>query len=380
MSISSSLSSSASINGIRVVSIDVSASPKAPPYDIAIGESVLAEAGRLMAERLGQRRCLIVTDGNVGPLYMQRCEAVLAAAGHTLLPAITIPAGEGSKDEATLFRVLGHMLKNGVDRKTVIVALGGGVVGDLAGLAASLALRGLDVVQIPTTLLAQVDSSVGGKTGIDTAWGKNTVGTFHQPRLVVADVSLLDSLPEREMRAGYAEIVKYGLIRDAAFFGWCILNGDKLLRGDREAQIRAVEYSCAAKAKIVAADEREAGERALLNFGHTFGHALEAVTGYGASLLHGEAVAIGMVLAFELSARLGLCNAADATAVREHLSSVGLPVAPPPQINDVDRLMGFMAQDKKAEGGKLTLILARGLGKAFIAKDVDAAAVRGVWG
>jgi 3-dehydroquinate synthase len=271
------------------------------------------------------------------------------------------------------------MLAAGLDRKTLIIALGGGVVGDLAGVAASLVMRGVDIVQIPTTLLAQVDSSVGGKTGIDTEHGKNTVGSFYQPRLVIADVALLDSLPQREMRAGYAEVVKYGLIKDAAFFDWCRTHGAKLLSGDREAQIYAVHASCVHKAKVVAADEREAGERALLNLGHTFGHALETITGYKL-LLHGEAVAIGMVMAFKLSAQLGLCSHTEAYDVRDHLERLGLPVTPPafPYYN-IDELMTLMKQDKKAEAGKLTLILAKGIGKAFISTSVKDEDVRTVW-
>lgn len=306
MSVSSTASSTPYASG-KIVPIDLSGTKGSPSYDIIIGDSILSEAGTLIAVRLGKRRCLIVTDSNVGPLYLARLEAILGAAGHILLSAITVPAGEASKDFTNLQSVLHQMLASGIDRNTLVIALGGGVIGDLAGLAASLVMRGVDVVQIPTSLLAQVDSSVGGKTAIDTEYGKNTVGAFYQPRLVLADVSLLDSLPEREIRAGYAEVVKYGLIKDAAFFEWCRANGAKLLNGDREAQIYAVNTSCVHKAKIVAADEREAGERALLNLGHTFGHALETALGYGASLLHGEAVSIGMVMAFKLSAQLGLC-------------------------------------------------------------------------
>lgn len=363
----------------HVVPIDLSAAPRPPSYDIVIGAGVLAEVGGLLRDRLGQRRCMVISDTNVAPLYQARLEAVLAAAGHTLLPTLVVPAGEGSKDYATLHRLLDQILAAGVDRKTLLLALGGGVIGDLAGFAASQIMRGLDFVQIPTTLLAQVDSSVGGKTGINTAAGKNTVGAFYQPRLVVADVSMLDSLPQRELQAGYAEVVKYGLIKDAAFFRWCRTNGARLLHGDHEAQIHAIGASCGHKAKIVAADERETGERALLNLGHTFGHALETVTGYGKSLLHGEAVAIGMALAFKLSARLGYCPHADVYDVDEHLAAVGLPTTPPKSVYDINQLINLMAQDKKAEGGKLTLILTRGIGQAFVARDVDAQEVRALW-
>lgn len=363
----------------KIVPIDLSGTRGAPSYDIVIGDSILSEAGTLISVRLNKRRCIIVTDSNVAPLYLTRCEAVLTSGGHTVLPSITVPAGEASKDFDHLQSVLGQILKNGADRKTLIIALGGGVVGDLAGLAASLALRGMEIVQIPTTLLAQVDSSVGGKTGINAEHGKNVVGTFYQPRLVLADVSLLDSLPRRELQAGYAEVVKYGLIKDEAFFAWCQKHGTTLLSGDRQAQIFAVGTSCEHKAKIVAADEREAGERALLNLGHTFAHALEAVTGYGNLLLHGEAVSIGMAMAFKLSAQLGLCSHTEAYDVRDHLASAGLPVKPPAFNYDIDQLMALMAQDKKATAGKLTLILARGIGKAFIARDVSEKEVRDVW-
>ncbi len=362
-----------------LVPIDLSSTKGPASYDIVIGDSILSEAGNLIAVRLGKRRCLIITDSNVGPLYRVQLEAVLGVAGHSVLPAITIPAGEASKDFATLQKVLDHMLASGVDRKTLIIALGGGVVGDLAGLAASLVMRGVDIVQIPTSLLAQVDSSVGGKTGIDTKHGKNTVGTFYQPRLVIADVALLDSLHEREIRSGYAEVIKYGLIKDAAFYEWCRSNGGKLLGGDREAQIYAVSTSCTHKAKIVAADEREAGERALLNLGHTFGHALETITGYGNLLLHGEAVAIGMVMAMKLSAQLGFCSHNDAYGLRDHLVKVGLPVTPPAFDYDIDRLMELMAQDKKAEAGKMVLILTKGIGQAFISRDVKDGDVRELW-
>lgn len=376
----SSLETKPSFTQGKIVTIDLSGTKGAPSYDIVIGDSILSEAGTLIAMRLGKRRCLIVTDSNVGPLYGARLEAVLGVAGHTTLPRITVPAGESSKDFATLESVLDQMLASGLDRKTLIIALGGGVVGDLAGVAASLAMRGVDIVQIPTSLLAQVDSSVGGKTGIDTKYGKNTVGAFYQPRLVLIDVAVLDSLHEREMRAGYAEIVKYGLIKDAPFFNWCRANGAKLLNGDREAQIYAVSTSCQHKAKIVAADEREAGERALLNLGHTFGHALETITGYGNLLLHGEAVSIGMVMAFKLSAQMGLCSHTEAYDMRDHLSGLGLPVTPPTFSNySIDELINLMKQDKKAEAGKLTLILAHGIGKAFISRDVKDEDVRAIW-
>ncbi|MER2520284.1 MAG: 3-dehydroquinate synthase [Bdellovibrionales bacterium] len=364
-----------------VVPIAFSEAGSTQGYDIVIGAGVLSSAGDMIRKRLGTRRCIIVTDSNVGPLYLQRLEALLTASGHACLPAMAIPAGEASKSYAELQAVLNHMLLNGADRKTLVIALGGGVVGDLAGLSASLALRGLDIVQVPTSLLAQVDSSVGGKTGIDTLAGKNTVGTFNQPKLVVADVTLLDSLPPREMRAGYAEVIKYGVIQDKEFFGWCCSHGARLLQGDRPAQIHAVEQSCRYKAAIVAADEHEQGIRALLNMGHTFGHALEAVIGYDNNrLIHGEAVSIGMIMAMKLSARLKLCAPQDADQLGNHLQEVGLPILPPASNSvSVDRLIEMMAMDKKAQAGKLTLVLARGIGQAFVQQGVDAQSVRSIW-
>lgn len=348
-------------------------------YDIVVGDNLLAKAGTLIHVKLGVRRCVIVTDENVAPLYLQRLEAVLAASGHELLPSIVVRAGEGSKSFEGLTYVLDNLFQRGVDRHTLVIALGGGMVGDLAGFAASLVMRGIDIVQIPTTLLAQVDSSVGGKTGINTAHGKNTVGTFHQPKLVLADVTTLDSLPEREMKSGYAEIVKYGLIFDAGFFQWCETYGSQLLRGDRQAQIFAVSKSCEHKARIVAIDEREAGERALLNLGHTFGHALEASTGYGNRLLHGEAVAIGIAMAFRLSSNLGLCPVSDYQRIQAHFQKIGLPLTPPPYTYDIERLLDYMEQDKKTQFGKLTLILARGIGQSFISRDINSDSVRTLW-
>jgi 3-dehydroquinate synthase len=266
-----------------------------------------------------------------------------------------------------------------------LVALGGGVVGDLVGFAASVLMRGVDFIQVPTTLLAQVDSSVGGKTAINTRHGKNLVGTFYQPRLVLADTDVLDTLPRRELLAGYAEVVKYGLIGDPAFFDWCEKNATDLLAGDAARRTYAIEQSCRAKARIVAADERETTDlRALLNLGHTFGHALEAETGFGPDLLHGEAVGTGMALAFDLSARLGLCPAGDAERVRAHLGAVGLPVrlrsigGDNRRRWDAAKLIEHMRGDKKAQAGHLTFILARGIGKAFVTRDVDESALRGL--
>ncbi len=271
------------------------------------------------------------------------------------------------------------------DRKTTLVALGGGVVGDLTGFAASVLLRGVDFIQVPTTLLAQVDSSVGGKTGINTRHGKNLVGAFYQPRLVLADTDVLDTLPRRELLAGYAEVAKYGLIDDPAFFEWCENNAADLLNGDAAKRTYAIEQSCRAKARVVAADERETTDlRALLNLGHTFAHALEAETGFGPDLLHGEAVGAGMAMAFDLSAKLGLCPAGDAQRVRAHLGAVGLPVrlraigGDNKRRWDAARLIDHMRGDKKAEAERLTFVLARGIGKAFVTRDVDEGQLRGL--
>lgn len=361
----------------QTVRIDLA--PTHRNYDIIVGENILAKAGTYISQRVGERRCIIVTDANVAPLYLQRLEAVLDVAAHTRLPSIILPAGEQTKSFDGLQNLLAQLFDRAIDRKTLLIALGGGVIGDLTGFAASIALRGVDFVQIPTTLLAQVDSSVGGKTGINSAYGKNTLGTFYQPRLVLADTSTLDSLPERQLMSGYAEVVKYGLIHDPNFFLWCDEHASQLMYGNPDIRIQAVSQSCAYKAQIVAEDEREAGRRALLNLGHTFGHALESVTGFSDRLLHGEAVAIGTAMAFHLSAQMGLCPTQDAQAVKSHLSRLGLPVAPPEGTYDIDELMTLMAQDKKATDGKLTLILAKGIGQSFIAKDVDPAPVRSLW-
>jgi len=296
-----------------------------------------------------------------------------------------VPSGERSKEFDIFSQLMNGLLDQRPDRKTTLVALGGGVVGDLVGFAASVLLRGVDFIQLPTTLLAQVDSSVGGKTGINTRHGKNLVGAFYQPRLVLADTDVLDTLPRRELLAGYAEVVKYGLIDDPAFFDWCEQNAADLLNGNAAKRIHAIEQSCRAKARIVAADERETTDlRALLNLGHTFGHALEAETGFGPDLLHGEAVGTGMALAFDLSARLGLCPAQDAERVRAHLGAVGLPVRLRSIGGDnrrqwnAGKLIEHMRGDKKAQAGKLTFILARGIGKAFVTRDVDEAVLRGL--
>ena len=350
-------------------------------YDIHVGRGLLARAPALMAPVLRQKRVFIVTDSNVAPLYLDALTGPLAQGGIRADHAI-VPAGEASKDFAHLARLLDAMLAAKCERATMIVALGGGVIGDLAGFAASVLLRGVDFIQIPTTLLAQVDSSVGGKTGINTGAGKNLVGSFHQPRLVIADTNLLDSLPRRELLAGYAEIAKYGALGDEKFWSWLETNAAKMLAGGDAGHAllaRAIVTSCKAKARIVAADEKEGGARALLNLGHTFGHALEAEMGYGDAFLHGEAVAIGMVLAFELSARLGHCPTSAAERVRAHLAAAGLPVRPPrrsPQgAVTAARLIAHMGQDKKVKDGAMTFVLARRIGEAFISSDVPRAAL-----
>lgn len=350
-------------------------------YDIHVGRGLIARAGALMTPVLPQKRVFIVTDSNVAPLYLARVTQSLTQAGVHVDHAV-VPAGETSKDFTHLARVLDAMLAAKCERGTMIVALGGGVIGDLAGFAASVLLRGVDFIQVPTTLLSQVDSSVGGKTGINTSAGKNLVGSFHQPRLVLADTDVLATLPVRDLRAGYAEIAKYGLLGDAVFWAWLEANAPTMLKdGARHHDLlrAAIVTSCAAKAKIVVADEKESGVRALLNLGHTFGHALEAEMGYGEGLLHGEAVAIGMVLAFDLSARLGLCPAADAARVRAHMEAVGLPATPPRSGPrgpvTAAALIAHMSHDKKMKDGAVTFVLARRIGEAFLSRDVTAAAL-----
>jgi len=353
-------------------------------YDIAVGPGLLDQAGALCRPLLAAPRVTIVSDETVAPLYGDRLAASFAKAG-VKTAAVTVPAGESSKEFGAFGRLMNALLDGKPDRKTTLVALGGGVVGDLTGFAAAVLLRGVDFIQVPTTLLAQVDSSVGGKTGINTRHGKNLVGAFYQPRLVLADTDVLDTLPKRELLAGYAEVAKYGLIDDPDFFSWCEANGAGVLGGDAAKRTYAIEQSCLAKARIVAADERETTDlRALLNLGHTFGHALEAETGFGSDLLHGEAVGTGMAMAFDLSARLGLCPAADAERVRRHLGSVGLPMrlraigGDNRRTWDAGRLIDHMRGDKKAADGKLTFILARGIGRTFVSRDVDEKVLHGL--
>ena len=345
-------------------------------YDVVVGRGLLATAGERIAP-LVRGRTVIISDETVAALHAPALVRALEAAG-VRTQVVAVPPGEGSKSFAELERVLDRLLEIGLDRKDVVVALGGGVVGDLAGLAAALFMRGIDFVQVPTTLLAQVDSSVGGKTAIDTPRGKNLVGAFHQPRLVLADIDVLATLPERQLRSGWAEVLKHGLICDADFFDWLAGEGASGAKGDPGALERAVVRSVEIKSAVVGEDEKEAGRRALLNLGHTFGHAIETALGFEeAALAHGEAVALGCALAFRYSVREGLCPAADAERAETVIGAAGLPTRLSQAGSfGADRLLALMTGDKKAEGGALTLILARGIGQAFVAKGVDAASVR----
>jgi len=345
-------------------------------YDIVIGRGVVASLGERIKVLRPGAKTVIVTDATVAKHHLVACEASLKSAGIES-SAINVPPGEGSKSFATFEKVCEAIVAARIERGDLVIALGGGVVGDLAGFAAASARRGLDFVQVPTTLLAQVDSSVGGKTGINSRHGKNLIGAFHQPVLVVADTALLDTLSKRDFRAGYAEVAKYGLLGDAAFFTWLETNWQDIFAGG-PAREHAIAVCCRGKAGIVARDERETGERALLNLGHTFGHALEAGAGFSDRLLHGEAVALGTALAFEFSARRGLISAADAVRAAAHLAAVGLPTHlkdVPGGVPGIDALMDLIAQDKKVKRGKLTFILMRGIGQAFIENNVDPAEV-----
>jgi len=351
-------------------------------YDIVIGRGLLAELGKRIAALKPGASAAIVTDETVAARHLKPAEGALAAAGIRAVP-IVVPPGEATKSWRVLEEVCDRLLEARIERNDVVIALGGGVIGDLAGFAAAILRRGLDVVQVPTTLLAQVDSSVGGKTAINARHGKNLIGAFHQPILVIADTALLDTLPPREFRAGYAELAKFGLLGDAGFFGWLEANWQDVFAGGscsgRFAREHAIAVACRGKAGIVARDERETGERALLNLGHTFGHAFEAAAGFSDKLLHGEAIALGIVCAFEFSTRLGLMPTNDAGRVAHHLAVAGLPTRPsdvPALRTDPDRLMTLIAQDKKVARGKLTFILARGIGQAFVERDVDPAQVR----
>ena len=341
-------------------------------YDIVIGPDLISNAGALLSPVLETSRVIVITEDNVAPHWLAPLEESLRTEGITADTKV-LPAGEQTKSMDQVTALTDWMLDIGVDRKTAVIALGGGVIGDLTGFCAAITLRGLAFIQIPTTLLAQVDSSVGGKTAVDCRHGKNLIGAFHQPRLVLADTNTLKTLPARQVRAGYAEVVKYGLINDLDFFEWCEAHGAAVLAGDPAAVRRAVEISCRAKAAIVAEDELEAGNRALLNLGHTFGHAFEAEAGLDDTLLHGEGVAFGTLCAFDLSQRMGLCAGQEVARVKAHFTDMGLPttldnVAGPTWTPEV--IIGHMGKDKKTEAGKLTFILARGIGQSFICRDV----------
>ena len=341
-------------------------------YDILIGPGLIAAAGREIASRLKGRKIAVVTDAHVAPLYLDDFMAALQAEGIEAV-SLVLPAGEKTKSFEHLISVCDSVLAARIERNDAVVALGGGVIGDLTGFAAGIVRRGSRFIQVPTSLLAQVDSSVGGKTGINSSHGKNLIGVFHQPDLVLADTDVLDTLSPREFRAGYAEVAKYGLIDKPDFFAWLEKNWRAVFAGG-EARITAIATSCQAKADVVAADERESGQRALLNLGHTFGHALEAATHYdSARLVHGEGVAIGMVLAHQFSARMNLASPDDGKRVEAHLRDVGLPTTMgeiPGSLPPAEKLMDAIAQDKKVKGGKLTFILTHGVGQSFVADDV----------
>jgi len=371
--------SAAAVDEREIVNVNLGARS----YDIVIGRGVAGSLGERIAALRPGAKTFVVTDENVAPLILPAIKQALASAG-VKTDSIVVPPGESSKSFPVFEQVCEAIVGARIERGDLVIALGGGVIGDLAGFAAAVVRRGLDYVQVPTTLLAQVDSSVGGKTAIDSAHGKNLIGAFHQPILVVADTALLDTLPIREFRAGYAEMAKYGLLGDAAFFDWLDANWKEVFAGGKSsegfARDHAIAVSCRAKAAIVARDERETGDRQLLNLGHTFGHALEAGCGFSQRLLHGEAIAIGMALAFEFSAaRQGLCAKAEAARVARHLAAAGLPTRIqdiPPPLPSTGELMELIAQDKKIKRGRLTFILVRGIGDAFIETGVDAAEVR----
>jgi len=363
----------------EVTIVDVALGERA--YDIVIGRDVLASLGARIAALRPGVRAAVVTDRTVAKHWLEKTEASLLQAG-IATSRIIVDEGEGSKTYAGLKQVSEALIAEKIERNDLVIALGGGVVGDLAGFAAAILRRGVDFVQVPTSLLAQVDSSVGGKTGINSPQGKNLLGAFHQPVLVIADTAVLDTLSPRQFRAGYAEVAKYGVLGDEAFFAWLEKNHADVFRGGA-AREHAIATSCRAKAAIVARDERETGDRALLNLGHTFGHALEAATGFSDRLFHGEGVAIGMVLAAEFSASLGMIPQTDAERVAHHLAEVGLPthlqdIAGFAQegLADADALMSLMAQDKKVRRGRLTFILLEAVGRAVIARDVEPVAVR----
>ncbi len=349
-------------------------------YDIHIGPGLLTRSGSFFAPFLKRPRVAIITDETVAKLHLSTLVKGLELQGISS-SSLTLPAGESTKSWPHLERTVEWLLDEKIERNDVVVAFGGGVIGDLAGFAAAVLRRGVRFVQVPTSLLAQVDSSVGGKTGINAPQGKNLIGAFHQPSLVLADTEVLDTLTERDYLAGYGEVVKYGLLGDSEFFQWLEGNASRAAAGDMAARIRIVKRSVEMKADIVVRDETEQGDRALLNLGHTFCHALEAATGYSDRLLHGEGVAIGCALAFELSARMGLCSQEDPSRVRQHLKDMKMKVDLSDihgELPDADALLNLMSQDKKMMAGKLHFVLAKGIGKAFVTSDVDPDTVRGV--
>ena len=362
------------VNDAAKVQVDLGARG----YDILIAPGLIGEAGRHIAPLLARPKVAVITDENVAALHLDGLRAGLARE-EIGMEALALPPGEGTKSWPHLERTVEWLLSAEVERTDLVIAFGGGVIGDLAGFAAAVLRRGVRFAQIPTTLLAQVDSSVGGKTGINSPHGKNLIGAFHQPALVLADTTVLDTLAPRDFLSGYGEVVKYGLLGDADFFAWLEENASAMAAGDQALRVEAVRRSCAMKAGIVARDEREQGERALLNLGHTFGHALEAATGYGDRLLHGEGVAIGAALAFELSSRLGLCPQEDPSRLRQHLREMRMKADLSDiegELPDTDGLIALMMQDKKVRDGRIRFVLARGIGAAFVADDVPMEAVR----
>ena len=343
-------------------------------YDIIIEHGLLSELGALISKKFGKPKTFIVTDSNIAVHWLKQTIESLSAQGMSP-KVLEVPVGESTKSFINLEKIIDQLLESKVDRDSVLIALGGGVIGDLAGFAGAVTLRGIKVIQVPTTLLSQVDSSVGGKTGVNVRQGKNLVGSFHQPSLVAIDTQVLQTLPSRQLFAGYAEVLKYGLIKDQSFFDWLELNGKKVLEGDKLAQQFAIFTSCRIKAEIVEADEKEKNLRAILNFGHTFGHALEAEAGYDGNLLHGEAVSIGMVLAIELSKSLGYLSGQDAGRAVEYIRNIGLPT----NINSIegstswhpDGIIQHMQHDKKVSNGQLRFVLIKGIGEAYLTADVE---------
>ena len=360
----------------KIVTIDLDTES----YEIYIGDGLLFRTAELVPEEMMSRSVFIITDKNVEP-YAKNIETIMRDNRARHVHMITLEPGEGTKCFDNVQRVSEWMLENNLNRNSYVFAVGGGVIGDLGGFCASIAMRGVPYVQVPTSLLAQVDSSVGGKTGINTPQGKNLVGSFYQPVAVLADLDVLNTLPKRELLAGYAEVAKYGLINDLPFFEWLEQNGNRICELDHTALSYAIETCCKAKAALVEADEKEHGARALLNLGHTFGHALETAAGYNGTLLHGEGVSIGIVLAYELSAAMGLCTQDDIERVERHFQSVGLPTRITQIDNfktDIESLMTTMRRDKKARSGKMVFILTNGIGDTFVSKDVEENIVREV--